>query len=302
MEKKKNAGALFALLSIYIVWGTTYLAIRIGVKDLPPVLFSGLRWLCAGPIMLGVLFLKKYKLPNKNDILHLTISGLLLLGGGNVLVVFAEQWIPSGLTALLITTVPFWVVGIEALIPSGKKLNLLIVIGLTLGFIGVTMIFGGDFHKLFEPAYLKGVFGILIAEICWAGGTVYSKYKKISVHPLMGAAAQMIIAGILISIFGLLIGESTHFKFTHDSLLAFIYLILFGSLAGYGSYIYAISHLPVSLVSTYAYVNPVIALFLGWLILGEAITIWIVIASVVILAGVTVVKKGSERQSAAHSN
>ncbi len=301
MEKKNNARALFALMSIYIIWGTTYLAIRVGVKDLPPVLFSGLRWLCAGPIMIGILLLKKYKLPNKNDILHLTISGLLLLGGGNVLVVFAEQWIPSGLTALLITTVPFWAVGIEALIPNGKKLNSFIIVGLILGFLGVTIIFGGDFHKLFEPAYFKGVIGILLAEICWAAGTVYSKYKKISVHPLMGAAAQMIIAGLVISLFGLLIGESTHFSFTHDSLLAFIYLILFGSLAGYGSYIYAISHLPVSLVSTYAYVNPIIALFLGWLILGEEITIWIVLASVVILAGVTVVKKGSERQSIAHT-
>lgn len=294
MHKQKNLTALFALFSIYIVWGTTYLAIRIGVKDLPPVLFTGFRWLAAGPILFFILLLKKYSLPKKSDFKHLAIIGLLLLGGGNGFVVFAEQWVPSGLTALLITTVPFWVVGLESFYPVRKKVDRKIILGLILGLIGVLLIFGGNLTKIFDPSYLIGVVGLMFAVFLWSLGTLYSKHKKVSVHPLMGAAIQMIIAGIVITLFGLIIGEGNAFHFSHESFLAYLYLVVFGSLVGYGSYIYAISHLPLSLVSTYAYVNPIIALFLGWLVLDEPINFWIVVASVVILVGVTLIKKGSE--------
>ena len=222
MDKEKNTRAYIALFSIYIIWGTTYLAIRIGVENLPPVLFTGLRWIVAGPLLLIILLLKKYKLPNKNDLLHLGISGLLLLGGGNGLVVFAEQWIPSGLTALLITTVPFWVVGIDAIIPQGKKINPTILLGLLLGLVGVGIIFGGDFVRLFDPSYLSGIIGLMFAVVLWSVGTLYSKYKKISVHPLMGAATQMIIAGIVITALGLFLGEGNKFHFTNSSFYSYL--------------------------------------------------------------------------------
>lgn len=294
MDHQKNFKALLSLFSIYIVWGTTYLAIRIGVKDLPPVLFTGLRWLAAGPIMFLIMKISKHKLPSKNDLKHLAIIGLLLLGGGNGFVVFAEQWVPSGITALLITTVPFWVVGIESFYPQRKKINTLIIIGIILGMIGVLLIFGGDLNKIFDESYLKGVIGLMVAVFLWSIGTVYSKHKKVSVHPLMGAAVEMIIAGIVITILGILLGETNNFNFSSESFLAYTYLVVFGSLIGYGSYIYAIAHLPISLVSTYAYVNPIIALFLGWLVLNEPINIWIIFSSIIILVGVALIKKGSE--------
>ncbi|MBA4407254.1 multidrug DMT transporter permease [bacterium] len=295
LEKGKNTRAYLALGSIYIVWGTTYLAIRIGVENLPPVLFTGLRWLAAGPIMLLFLLSKKYKLPNKNDILHLGISGLLLLGGGNGLVVFAEQSVPSGLTALLITTVPFWVVGIEAILPLGKRINSTIIAGLILGLVGVSLIFGGDLKSLFDSSHIGGVIGLMFAVFLWSAGTLYSKYKKVTVQPLMGAATQMIIAGVVITVLGLILGEGSNFHFTTNGFFAYLYLVIFGSLIGYSSYVYAIAHLPISLVATYAYVNPIIALFLGWLILDEQMSWWIVLAAAIILAGVTLVKKGSEK-------
>ncbi|MCX6168901.1 MAG: EamA family transporter [Ignavibacteriales bacterium] len=295
MKIEKNSRALLSLLSIYIVWGTTYLAIRIGVENLPPILFTGLRWIAAGPIMLTILLLRKYKLPNKNDILHLGISGLLLLGGGNGLVVFAEQWVPSGLTALLITTVPFWVVGLEALVPEGKKINLTIILGLILGLAGVSLIFGGDLKSLFDSSHIGGVIGLMFAVIFWSAGTVYSKHKKVTVHPLMGAATQMIIAGIVMTALGLIFGEAGKLHFTTTGIYSYLYLVVFGSLIGYGSYVYAIAHLPISLVATYAYVNPIIALFLGWLVLDEKISGWIILAAVIILGGVMLVKKGSEK-------
>jgi len=295
MNKEKNTRAYIALFAIYIIWGTTYLAIRIGVENLPPVLFTGLRWIVAGPILIIILLLRKYKLPNKNDLFHLSISGLLLIGGGNGLVVFAEQWIPSGLTALLITTVPFWVVGIDAIISQGKKINPTILLGLLLGLVGIAIIFGEDFIRLFNPSYLGGIIGLMLAVFLWSAGTLYSKHKKITVHPLMGAATQMIIAGIVITALGLILGEGSKFHFTNSSFYSYLYLVILGSLFGYGSYVYAIAHLPVSLVATYAYVNPIIALFLGWLVLDEKISLWVILAAVVILIGVTLVKKGSEK-------
>ncbi len=285
--------AYIAWVAICIIWGTTYLAIRVGVQDLPPVLFAGLRWIIAGPILLIILKLRGFQLPGKKDFLHLAVIGLLLIGGGNGLVVFSEQWLPSGLTALLVTTVPFWVVGIEAVIPSGPKLNKIIVIGLTCGLAGVFLIFGDNFSGLFNSSYIYGVVGLMISEFTWSLGTIYSKYKKVSVHPLMSAAVQMTVAGFVLSLIGVSIGELSVLHFHLNSTLAFLYLLVMGSLVAYGSYIYAVAHLPVSFVSTYAYINPVIALFLGWLILGETINVPIIIGAVVILGGVGLVKKGS---------
>ncbi|MEW6195303.1 MAG: EamA family transporter [Bacteroidota bacterium] len=295
MNKKENIKAYLTWIAICIIWGTTYLAIRIGVEDLPPLLFAGLRWLIAGPILFSILRLKKYALPKKEDIIPLSIIGLSLLGIGNGLVVFAEQWVPSGLTALLITTVPFWIVGLESISQKEYKFNTLIIIGLLLGFVGVALIFGSDIDKLFDPSYLGGIIGLMIAEFGWSAGTIYSKYKKINLHPLMSASVQMTIAGFVMTLTGLILGEGSTFHFTDESFGAFMYLVIIGSLIGYASYIYAIAHLPVSLVSTYAYVNPIIALFLGWLILGEEFTLIIIVSAIIILIGVGAVKKGSEK-------
>ncbi len=298
MREKENYKAYLALFSIYIIWGTTYLAIRIGVEDLPPVLFAGLRWLIAGPVLLIILKLRGYKLPKKKDLINIGVAGFGLLAVGNGFVVFSEQYISSGLAALLITTVPFWIVGMESLLPKGVRINGVVLLGLLLGLAGIAIIFGGDIQLLFNTENLGGVLGILIAVVGWSAGTVYTKYRKVDIHPLMSASVQMIIAGILLSTFGLILGEGTSFHFTNESFLAFIYLIIMGSLLGYGSYIYAVAHLPISLVSTYAYVNPIIALFLGWWILDEKISVSIIIAAFVILGGVALVKKGTDKTKA----
>ena len=293
---KDNFKAYLAWVSICIIWGTTYLAIRVGVKDMPPLLFAGLRWLLAGPIILLVLKLRGYKLPEKQDLKHIAVVGLLLLGVGNGLVAFAEQWLPSGLTALLLTTMPFWVVGIESTLQAGPKLNLMIVAGLILGITGVIFILGIDFQPLLNSSYLLGIFGLMIGVSGWASGTVYSKYVKVSVHPLMNAAVQMCIAGLGLTIVSGLFGEYPKFYFTQNSFFAFLYLLVFGAFIAYGAYIYAINHLPISFVSTYAYINPVIALFLGWLILDEKLNTAIIIGALIILLAVYIVKRGSNKQ------
>lgn len=293
---KENLKAYIAWFSICIIWGTTYLAIRVGVKDVPPLLFAGLRWLLAGPIILIFLKLRGYKLPQKKDLKHIAVVGLLLLGVGNGLVAFAEQWLPSGLTALLITTMPFWVAGIESVLPVGPKLNFMIVTGLILGLAGVCFILGIDFQLLLDPSYLSGIIGLMVGVLGWSSGTVYSKYIKVTVHPLMNAAVQMFIAGLALTIVSGALGEYPRFHFTQDSLLAFLYLLVFGAFIAYGAYIYVISHLPISFVSTYAYINPVIALFLGWLILDEKLNTAIIIGALIILLAVYIVKRGSTKE------
>jgi drug/metabolite transporter (DMT)-like permease len=189
-----NIRAYTAWTAVCIIWGTTYLAIRVGVEHIPPMLFAGLRWIIAGVIFVTFLRLRGKKLPSGKDLIHIAVVGISLIGIGNGLVVTGEQYIESGLAALLITTVPFWVVGMEAFIPSGPKLNLMIISGLVLGLSGVSLIFNGNWTRLLDPSYLIGVICLLGAVTAWSFGTVYSKYKKVSVHPLMSAAVQMLIA------------------------------------------------------------------------------------------------------------
>ncbi len=293
--EKPNIRAYIAWIAICILWGTTYLFIRIGVETIPPMLFAGFRWIVAGSILITILKLSGKQLPKKSDMIHIAIIGIALLGFGNGLVVVGEQYIESGLAALLITTAPFWMVGAESFLPKGPKLNWMVITGLVVGIFGVSLIFGGDLKYIFETKYLFGVLSILGAVVAWSLGSVYSKYKRVSVHPLMSASVQMLIAGSLQVLLGTVLGEFSALHLTHSGVLSLAYLVVFGSIFGYGSYIYAIEHLPLSLVSTYAYINPIIALFLGWIFLNEQLTFFTLIASVVIIFGVVLVKAGTSR-------
>ncbi len=294
---RPNIRAYIAWIAICILWGTTYLFIKIGVESIPPMLFAGFRWIIAGTILITVLKISGKQLPKKSDLIHIAIIGIALLGFGNGLVVVGEQYIESGLAALLITTVPFWMVGVESFLPKGPKLNLMTISGLVIGSLGVGLIFGGELKYIFETKYLIGVLSILGAVVAWSFGSVYSKYKKVSVHPLMSASVQMLMAGSIQILLGASLGEFVGLHFTQSGLLSLAYLIVFGSIFGYGSYIYAIEHLPLSLVSTYAYINPIIALLLGWMFLDEQLSIFTLLAAVVIILGVFLVKIGSNKRT-----
>lgn len=293
MSEKINIKAYIAWGMVSTIWGTTYLAIRVGVQDLPPFLFAGFRWIIAGVLFFSYLYWRGNRLPKKSELKYLLITGISLIGISNGLVVVAEQWIPSGLAALLMTTLPFWVAGYESFLPEGIKFNTRLLIGLLMGFLGISIIFSNEYDKLLNPDYLTGIVFILISMFSWTYGSIYSKYKKIDLNPLVIATLHMIIAGVFQTSIGLALGEFSEFHFTTNSLYAFLYLILVGSMFGYGSFIYAITHLPVSFVSTYSYINPIIALILGWLILDEQITWPIIIAAGVILIGVAIIKSGS---------
>lgn len=293
MKEKYSFRAYLAWITICIVWGTTYLAIRIGVAELPPMLFAGFRWLIAGSLMTILLNLRGYTLPKLKELKHLAIVGILLIGIANGLVVVAEQWLPSGLTALILSSLPFWVVGLESLLPKGPKINWLIISGLLLGTAGVILIFVKDLNVTVAFNTLLGALCLLGGVVSWSVGSLYWKYKQTNVRPLMGAAVQMLIAGILQTLLGFILGEQNSFTLTQNGFLALGYLILFGSILGYASYIYSITNLPLALVSTYAYVNPIIALILGWYFLDEPLTLTVFIAAGLILIGVGIVKRGS---------
>lgn len=276
--------------AVCLFWGTTYLAIRIGVQVLPPALFAGLRFVMAGFLFTAYLRLRGHPLPGPAEMLNIAVVGIALLVMANGLVVWAEQWVPSGLAALIVATVPFWMAGLETLLPSGARLGARKVLGICIGFVGLCILFAPDLKGAFNPAYFKGIVALLVAPFFWTAGSIYSKYRPVRTHPLMAAALQMVVAGAVLLLIGTATGEWHRFSLNFRGAAAMLYLVFFGSIVGYGSYIYALAKLSPTVVSMYAYVNPVIAVLLGWLILGEQMDWFVVVATAFILLGVLLVK------------
>jgi drug/metabolite transporter (DMT)-like permease len=296
--------AYCALGAVFFFWGTTYLAIRVGLETLPPTLFAGVRFLTAGAILLAFLLIwRKERLPKGKELLHQAVVGLMLLGVGNGLVVWAEVWIPSGMAALLIATSPFWVVGFERLRSDGERIGARSLVGMLVGFGGLLLLVAPQlFGATLGMNYLLGMLAIQIGCASWSGGSVYAKHHqahhRVRTAPLVGAAVQMLCAGAALTILGALFGEWRVFHFSQRSLGAMVYLILFGSIVAYGSYTYAMQKLPLSIVSTYSYVNPVIAVLLGWLVLAEPLGWRMITAMLIILGGVALVKTAASGAAA----
>ncbi|HEX9654506.1 MAG TPA: EamA family transporter [bacterium] len=299
MDRKETFKAYSAWAAVCFFWGTTYLAIRIGVESIPPALFAGFRFLAAGLVFMPFLLAKGYKLPRGRELLDNAIIGIALLTIANGTVVWAEQWIPSSLAALIVATLPFFMVGMEAALPHGDKLNLKKVLGILVGFFGLVLLLWPDLQGSVDPNYLKGIIAMLIPPVAWGAGSLYSKYRNLKSHPFMGAAVQMIVAGLVLIVVGSIAGEFSRLHFSAKGLAAICYLLVFGSIIGYGSYIYALAKLPASIVSMYAYINPVIAVSLGWLILNERLDWMVAAATLIIVAGVMLVKTAPQQKTAA---
>lgn len=290
LTRREKITAYAAWGSVCLFWGTTYLAIRIGVRSVPPALFGGLRFLTAGLIFLTYLRWRGHAFPEGREFLDMVIVGIALLVTSNGLVIWAEQWVPSGIAALLVATLPFWMAGFEAALPSGESLTLRKVMGIVIGFCGLVILFAPEIRTAFDMAYLQGVLALLFAPLCWSAGSIYSKSRPAKSHPLMAAATQMTVAGIILILIGGMFGEWQRFSFGVEGLAATAYLVVFGSIVGYGSFIYALAKLPATKVAMYAYVNPVIAVVLGWLILDERMDWSVVLATAIVLLGVVLVK------------
>jgi drug/metabolite transporter (DMT)-like permease len=292
MTRSERLGAYGAWAAVCFFWGTTYLAIRVGLETLTPMLFAGLRFLVAGGLLFFVMSRQRnMRLPSGREWLDLGVVGLLLLGVGNGAVVWAEQWVPSGMAALLVATSPFWVAAIERMRKDGERVGVRGALGMLVGFGGLAMLVAPQlFGVSLNGYYLAGVLVIQLGCLAWTVGSIYAKQRPTGVSPLMAAAVQMLLAGVVLTLVGTAAGEWRDISFSARSLGALAYLVVFGSIVAYSAYTYAIQKLPLSLVSTYSYINPLVALLLGWLVLSEALGWREFVAAAVILSGVALVK------------
>ena len=280
-----------AFAAVYIIWGSTYLAIRVAVETIPPFVMAGVRYLLAGAVLYAWVRYRGVAAPAR---LHwrsaFFIGGLLLLGG-NGGVVWAEQpgKIPSGIAALMVSAVPLWMVLINWLRPRGIRPTGLEALGLILGFAGVVLLINPGSVSASAPIDRGGAIALILAPIFWASGSIYSRHAKLPESALLGTGMQMLMGGSLLILAGLVTGEWSRINveaISLNSILAFAYLVVFGALVGFTAYIWLLKVSTPAKVGTYAYVNPAIAVLLGWMILREPITPTTLIAMAVILAGV----------------
>ena len=292
-ENRKNLLPYLALAVVCIAWGTTYLALRIGVLEFPAFLFSGLRQLIAGILLTGVLLtVGKLKLPSKSVIINQAIGGFFMITMGNGLVGWAEIHVSSGVAAIICSMVPIWVILINLLIAKEEKPTFPIIMGMAIGLSGIILIFGENITDFTNAGYTLGIIMIFIANLGWAGGSIWMKRKNQHSDTFLNAGLQMVFGGLFLMPVSLVFDNYETIQWSNNVIYSLVYLILVGSVAAYACYSYAIKNLPITIVTLYAYINPIVAIVLGWLVLGEKLNLRIVIAIGVTLAGIYIVNRG----------
>jgi drug/metabolite transporter (DMT)-like permease len=281
-----------AWVTICLVWGTTYLAIRVALETIPVLLVAGLRWMAAGLVLGAFSVVTGRRLPGPRMWGSLALLGFLMNVIGNGFVVWAEQFVASGLTAVVIASVPFWSVGVESSLKGGERLQWPALAGLAIGFAGIVVLvwpeitMGGREGR----AVIGGVIALQLACLGWALGTSYTKRHPSSADPVAASTVQMLFSGAMLLAVATASDDWSRVYFTPRTLGAMIYLTVAGSIVAYTAYVYAVKHLPISTVSLYAYINPLIAVALGSLLLGEHFSVRIIIAAGLVLAGIAVVR------------
>jgi drug/metabolite transporter (DMT)-like permease len=277
--------------TICIVWGTTYLAIKIALATIPPFLMGGLRYIAAGVALAGLARLGGHALPPFRTWGRLSMLGFLMLLVGNGGVAWGSQYLASGLVAVLVGMSPFWMTGVDAVMRDGKQLFFRQWAGLIVGFVGITVLVWPDITAggASGRSFALGVLALQVACAGWAIGSAYTRRHVLPGHILGAAAVQMAAGGVLMTLTGTVLGEWSRLGFSAATTLALLYLIVFGSVIGFGAYSYALQHLDVAIVSLYTYVNPVIAVALGTIVLGEPFHLRMAAAAGLIAAGMFIV-------------
>ena len=296
-----TAGLLAAFAAIYLIWGSTYLAIRYAVETFPPLLMMGVRHLTAGAVLYGWSRWRGVPSPTLREWMHPALIGTLLFVGGHGSLAWAEQRVPSGIAALLVATLPMWVVVLARLKGTERKLSGRAWAGLVLGFIGVGVLFGPDAWRHNQELNLLSSGAVLFGTFIWAAGTIYMRSVKMPDSAVISSGMQMFAGGMSLVIAATLTGETSRFHFaavTGRSWLALAYLIVFGSIIAFTAYSWLHTVASPSRVSTYAYVNPVVAVLIGWTLASEPIGVFTVLAMVIILAGVGLVNAGHKDEHA----
>jgi drug/metabolite transporter (DMT)-like permease len=299
MERTQKQWAYGALGLICLIWGTTYFAIRIGVETFPPFLFTAIRQILSGLILMTILKLSGRLNITKSDWFHQSIPSVLMIALGNGVISWCERYISSGLAALILSLIPVFVVLMSYCMRMEKvKPPFLIVIGLTLGCIGILLIFRDNLKDIAKPEYLIGMLIAFGACMAWAFGSVYAKYKIPNQNNvLQNAALQLFTGGIALLVFSAIGDDYAELKtITSDSIWALAYLTVFGSIIGYSCYVFILKNLPIGVASLYAYINPFIALILGFMFLEERLTAITILALITTLSGVYCINKGYQKK------
>lgn len=290
-----------AFAIVYLVWGSTYLAIRVGVQHLPPWLFAGVRFLIAGTLMLLYARARGARLPaTRRDWTSIAVTGLLMLVAGNGLVTWSEQWVESNQAALIVATSALWLAWMGTWGVQGERLNPLTLLGLGLGFGGVVVLVQSGLSLRTAPPLAYAA--LSLAPLTWAAGSVWARRAPVSCPPVMTAALQMLIAGVVMTAAGLVLGEAPRWVNEPRALWALAYLVVFGSCLAYGAYLWLVHEVPPARLGTYAYVNPAVAVVLGWWLLDEHLNATQVLGTAIILAGVVLVSWAQRKPAPARKH
>jgi drug/metabolite transporter (DMT)-like permease len=291
--------AYAALAAVCFFWGTTYLGIRVALESIPPLVLIAARFCLSGTIMLIAAWAMKMHLPRGRELAWSAALGVLILGAGNGALVFSELLIPSSLAALFIAAGPFWMVGLESLIPGGERLRATTALGMLIGVGGAAILVGPSIFRGGEgfgqgSNIWKGFLILQFGSACWGLGSILTRRHASRAHPIVTGAVQQLAAGIAFAIPALLVSHKP-ITWTVRGVGALLWLVVFGAIVGYSAYSYALDKLPVALVSIYTYVNPIVAAVLGWMMYRETFGFREIAAMTVIFIGVAVVKRASVR-------
>jgi drug/metabolite transporter (DMT)-like permease len=276
---------------VCISWGTTYLATRVAIESIPPFAMAGPRHVVAGIVVAIVLRMRGIKLPPRESWGGHALLGLLMIGIGNGCLVWAQQFVPSGVAAVMVSVIPFWMIGVEAFMPDGEPVHVRQVLGLLLGFGGIVLLTSSSLDANGPTRQI--VLGAIMTQMSclgWAIGSAYAKRHKREDNLFAATAVQIICGGVILMIVATMTGEWSQVAPTPRSLFGVVYLVVVGTFVGYVCYVYALKHLPVAIVSLYAYFNPVIAVILGTLVLKERFTPRMAVAISIIFAAMLIVR------------
>lgn len=287
-----------ALVAVCLIWGTTYLALRIAVLHFPPFLFTAIRQTTAGLVLLAIMFaIGKFKIPSRSHLFQQATGGFFMISLGNGLVAWAEMHIPSGVAAVICSLMPVIVIVINVLINREERPNFPILAGVILGLGGILVMFSEHLAGFSKTEYIVGIAFTFTAVLAWAGGSIWIKKKNIQSNPFVNAGFQMFFGGFLLFPFSFFFDDLTNVTWSPEIAWSMLYLIIFGSLIAYASYAYALRTLPMTIVSLYAYINPLVAIVLGWIVLNEPLSFRIWLAISLTITGIYIVNKGYQLRS-----